>query len=184
MYKNYYNFSSYQHYTADTSSLERLLGPDHKKIINEGAKAFLNPNKEETMSENEIVFWDCDEAQEYLTHTKMDNAVEYHLDALDNLPLGEVINVFGFKKERLSPENELGLVGVFGVLESFLDNLDANYGGEDSAGPTPKMIQAEKVFIEAVLAEYEVWRCYWSDTERIDVTEWVTKNRPNWLEHE
>lgn len=124
-------------------------------------------------------FWDCNEYAEHLNYDNIEDAVEFYLDALDELPLGETIEVFGYEHMKIDPSGHW----PDSVLEDFLCNLDENYGDPDSyTDPTEKMKKAAQKFVEVVLEEYAVWACKQVCSVKIDVTEWVKENRPGWLE--
>ena len=40
----------------------------------------------------------------------------------------------------------------------------------------------ERMFVEAVISEYEVWSCRPVKTETINVHAWIIENAPEWLE--
>ena len=132
------------------------------------------------MSEPKVEYWDCDEGAEELRHRCMHDAIEYCLDGMHPDPLPETVEVHGFARMQLNPAEWSGWRGP---LESFLENLDEDYGHPtDYTTPTDTMRKAERAFVEAVLREYEVWRCYKVCTETVNVAEWVRENRPEWLE--
>jgi len=69
-------------------------------------------------------------------------------------------------------------------LEYILEMLDEEYGSPDKGfTATDAMIQAEKAFINAVLAEYRPWACEQTGKSvTAKAVDWVREHRPDWLE--
>ena len=131
------------------------------------------------MSEPKIEYWDCDEGAEVLDHTERDEAIEYCLHAMHPDPWPETLEVHGFAR---CPEPDAERY-TGSVLEGLLVLLDENHGPPDYySAATDAMKAAERAFVEAVLKEYEVWRCYKARTETVNVAEWVREHCPGWLD--
>ena len=125
-----------------------------------------------------IDYWDS-EGEERLTHTDIDEALQYILDGIDPLP--EKIEICGYA--HIVPNIESLATHA---LNSLLEGLDEDYGDPDG-GYTEASIamkEAAKEFLTAVLDEYDVWACDLVKRETVDVTTWVKENCPEWLELE
>ena len=130
------------------------------------------------MKEKEIEFWD-DEGTEILNYTDKDEAIEYILDGLDELPAK--YEICGYAR-RIMTESAESLGDS--VLDDLLERLDDEYGGEDETERTDEMKKAATIFANKMLSLYSVWQCEIVKRETIDVKEWVKENRPDWLDHQ
>lgn len=132
-----------------------------------------------TTNNREIVYWDCS-YHEQLTYEDQDEAIEAYLDDLDDVKnLPETIEVNGYARMVFNPAHCHALTHV-------LEHMDEEYGDPDGGytEPTEAMKAAEKVFLEAVAKEYTPWACEVVKTIKVNVKEWIAKNRPDWLEEE
>ena len=144
------------------------------------------------MNKRTIEFWECNPFAEQYHYTTQEDAIEGYLDGVR---LEKFLVEHDMQKEHW-PETleckgyarkEADFDGVLlrgNVLEILLEHLDCNEdlgSPDESTKATKKMIEAERVFIKAVLDEYEVWACEPVETVTVNVKEWVEKNRPNWL---
>lgn len=120
------------------------------------------------------VVWGFPDA-ETLCHTEKYDAIEEILDCLDD-PLPETIVVAGFARM------EIEVTAFCHPLEALLERLDEDYGDPDGepTKPTATMEEAERVFLEAIKKEYDVWQCQEVCRETINVAEWIEANRPDW----
>lgn len=128
---------------------------------------------------NESKFWGAHD-DERLVYTSADDAIEAILDALEPAEFDEIgeVTVYGFQPMKPSPS--LG----WDPLDILLEQLDEQHGDPEGDGtrPTEAMRAAEKVFIDAVLAEYESWACEPSgEIVTVNALEWVREHRPGWL---
>jgi len=118
------------------------------------------------MTEREIVFWHIGDTEQ-LEHESLDEAVEAHLDACgERLP--ERVTVTGYARVKPS-------LGEGFSVEHALEALDEELGDPgvtDYTEPTPTMLEAERVFHAAVLAEYESWACEEVTTREVVVADW------------
>ena len=128
------------------------------------------------MSKREIVAWSCDPDGERLDHDSMDEAVASYLDDIEPANWPETLEVYGYARMEITLPNG-------SALESLLEYLDEEYSDPDdeAAGPTAKMAEAERAFLDVVQAEYEPWACEKVDTITVNVQDWVKANRPDWL---
>lgn len=129
-------------------------------------------------------FWSCVDT-EHLVHDDRDAAIEDHLDGLLSPETRDVlaalpaeIEVMGYERMRPTPKD----VGDF--LDDVLTRLDEEYGDPDGDGTksTPRMLEAERAFIAAVLDDYQSWACEQTHSETVNVADWVREHRPDWLE--
>lgn len=106
----------------------------------------------------EIVFWSCQPFEERLFWPTIEEAVESWALDLDSLP--EMVDVYGWARTVLPTAERWSSTQWSGPLADLIERLDEEYGDpEEGATITDAMKQAELVFINAVLAEYEVWSC-------------------------
>lgn len=127
------------------------------------------------MSDEKIEYWDCDDSTERLSHEDRDEAIEAHLDDLDgNFP--EEIEVFGYSRQVVNAERFRDV-----VLESASEYLGENYDGEDGHEQNDEIKKSAEEFVRTYLENYTVWNCNLVKTEKVNVMEWVRKNRPDWI---
>ena len=126
-----------------------------------------------------IDFWAARD-EERLIHKDIDDAIEEILDQCGH-PFPETITVCGFEREKVSLDDLKGR-----LIDFALEELDENYRISDEYGDgsesTPKMLEAEKIFIEAIVSEYTAYDCIITTNVEVPVTEWIEKHRPDWLE--
>jgi len=128
------------------------------------------------MEKREIEFWDQDDVEQ-LSHSEQDEAIEYILDGLDELP--ETLEICGYARMEVK-ESADNLAER--VLEDLIENLDDEYGGEEPTEISEKMKNKSKEFVQFILDVYESWQCEIVKRETIKVDDWVKENRPDWLE--
>ena len=132
------------------------------------------------MSElREAEYWSCSKDNERLTHESIDEAVEWFLSALRPAGMPPKVIVYGFARLEIMAATHRG-----DPLEGFLERLDEEHADPDGGCtfPTERMKEAERVFIEAVLAEYVPWGCEQVTEVEIDAMAWVREHRPDWLD--
>ena len=126
-----------------------------------------------------IDFWGAKD-EECLVHKDIDDAIEEILDN-HNHPWPETITVCGFERDKVSLDYLKGR-----LVDFALEELDEDYRTSDAYGDgsesTPKMLEAEKVFIEAIVSEYTPYDCEITTEVVVPVTEWIENHRPEWLE--
>lgn len=129
---------------------------------------------ENIVNDREIIYWSCDEHQERLSCMSKDEAIEYYLDDIEEDKEPDTVKVYGFARQEIA-DNEDGI----GILEDFLANLDENYGDPDGdcTEITDKMKKAAKVFVDAVISEYEVWTCDCVYEEEVDLGKWLENRK-------
>ena len=124
-----------------------------------------------------IDFWGAKD-EERLVHKDIDDAIEEILDN-HNHPWPETITVCGFEREKVSLEYLKGR-----LVDFALEELDEDYRTSDAygdgSGSTPKMLEAEEVFIEAIVSEYTPYDCEITTEVVVPVTEWI-ENHQNGL---
>jgi len=134
-----------------------------------------------TMDNSIACFWHHDKDAERLVSESVDEAVERFLDDLPPEMWPETLKVYGFAPAELPGTDSL--IGFGGPLEGLLESLDEEYGDpEDYHCRTNKMEEAERVFVDTVLSEYQVWTHEPVCSQEIHVRTWVLDHRPHWLE--
>lgn len=123
-------------------------------------------------------FWGDPEA-ELLSCTDPDEAIENIVDnMLPSEMEGAQITVVAFRCRQVTwfPH----------VLETVLEQLDDEYGGEEGTKPTEAMKAAETAFIEVMRREYKPWLCEPVPGTEITVNalEWVREHMPEWFEND
>jgi len=105
-------------------------------------------------------------------------AITNALDSWEIKDWPETITINKYARMVPSPKDLEG-----SLVESALEWLDDTFGEPDVGytKPTPAMLVAEKVFVAAILDEYEPWMCEQVGEETINVLEWVKANIPEWL---
>ena len=96
-------------------------------------------------------------------------------------PWPETITVCGFEREKVSLDDLKGRLVDFALEELDEDYSTSNIYGDGSES-TPKMLEAEKVFIEAIVSEYTPYDCDITTEVVVPVSEWIENHRPEWLE--
>lgn len=122
-------------------------------------------------------YFSCDPDEEILSERSIDDAVWQHLDAAEVSIWPTTLPVYGWRRKAY--EFDAGL-----ILERALEDADEEHGNPDEATePTPAMIAAARAFAEVMDREYQVWACERDKdpVETVNVAEWVTRERPDWL---
>lgn len=138
-----------------------------EKFLNE----LENPQTKE-VDEN-VVFWTCDEDEEYLTHESMDEAIEEALDEFEEIEdFPEALTVYGFARAIVNKENFKQI-----VLEASHGFLAENYDGEDGHEANEEIENACDLFIQTYIDNYTPWQCRLVKEEIINVKEWIAKEQ-------
>jgi|WetSurMetagenome_2_1015567.scaffolds.fasta_scaffold00973_15 hypothetical protein len=129
-------------------------------------------------AEKVCIYWSCDDP-EIVTCKSAEEAIEEVLEYGDGDRAG-TITLKGYVEMPLSYNP------VHGPLSRMLESLDEEFSDPCGNGTivTDSMLEAEKVFIAAVLAEYKNRWLHDVYTEKIDVAAWILANRPEWLNEE
>lgn len=119
-------------------------------------------------------YWSTREDDESLSDESIDDAVDYYVNQFapeEKLPAEVVVYGFAQTKPKLS-----------GVLEQALEWLDEEYANPEgeSTQPTDAMREAERVFIAAVLKDYDCWACEVVDKVTVDLKKWCADNDREW----
>ena len=120
------------------------------------------------------------EDQEILTAVCPDEVMEETIEDLAFGPLPMNIEVLGFNRALIKPEEFTGP-----PLEQLLKSLNREYGNPDVPAPrepTRAMLDAQETFISAVLEEYDPWICRETQRETVDTCSWLQEN-PEWLDN-
>jgi len=124
--------------------------------------------------------YDCCDS-ENLTHEHPSDAVEEYLDARNAEDWPDVLHVKAWDHDEISEKEKDSLAGM--VLERLFEHLSEDYGGEDEQEPSAAMGVAALAFVNAVCADFHVWRCSRvpHEDEWIPVAAWVRDNMPTWI---
>lgn len=71
-----------------------------------------------------------------------------------------------------------------GPLDDLIQRIEEEYGDPEGDGDvvTDAMVKAERVFVAAVLAEYECWACdQTGEPVEVDTVAWVNEHAARWL---
>jgi len=132
-------------------------------------------------AERKTTFWGIkDQDNDHMTATDPGEAIHDLLDYLDSDEWPETVTAVAYVSVSI-PEGYLRRVPIERVLEV----LDEEFGDRDGypTEATAKMLDAEAVFIKAVLAEYVPYTCEPTGEEfTVNTLEWVKENEPEWLE--
>ena len=105
---------------------------------------------------------------EQLFADTLKEALMIYLDSMCDIPIPDIITMSRY--ERLVVP-----FGFLNPLENVLEHLDGEFGGEDSwTQPTDSMKEAEKVFIKAILDEYDPHAYEEVETFQVKLDEWTT----------
>jgi hypothetical protein len=121
----------------------------------------------------EPVFWTCKEDAEYLRNYSIADAV---LEAWDNGLFDGVappsdLAVFGFARREIDKDYVDTLKQR--AIESLMEALDEEYGGEEAHDISDRIRQAADSFVDAVLEDYTVWQCECVVTERVNAADYL-----------
>ena len=125
----------------------------------------------------EIAYWDCDDSTERLWHEDKDEAIESHLEGLEDVyENGEEIEVYGYKRGEVNIQRFHEY-----ILEAAHDYLGERYDGEDGHEQCDRIEEAALKFVTTYVENYSVWGCELVKTEKVNVKEWIQKHKPEWL---
>jgi hypothetical protein len=139
---------------------------------------------------SEIEYWDHRDDTERLYHNGFDEAVEAALDdMLYGSPVDEwptSITMYGYVRDKISDACVENLAKR--ILEETVRTLDEDYELGDPDGwldctKDERLMKIARAFARGVRKHYEVWRCTQVLSEEVNVMDWVTVNRPDWLEN-
>lgn len=120
-----------------------------------------------------IDFWDVEDTEQ-VSYTTKDEAIEAILD--EDMDIDGVIEICGFKRREIDTEDYCEY-----FCEYILDKLDDEYGGEEGTEITKEMIEITKEYLEKIKSVYDVWQCEIVYRDKINVKDWIIKNKPHWL---
>ena len=132
-------------------------------------------NREE--AEKKCTYWACVEEGGDPTQWITDSPDEALEIVLETIPIPELLKL----------PKTIPLQGyVFSTVHYDASVLDMEYGSDDDdpTEPTDKMIAAEKVFLDAVCAEYKTQAVESVYKEEVDVMEWIKTHKPEWLSNQ
>ncbi len=126
--------------------------------------------------------YDCAEDQEHITHQHPDDAIERYVAAGEPdepIQQGEAVTLYGFAP---APKPSVAdVVEWSGPLRHLIESLDDDHelGGDDAQEVSDGMREAERTFVEAVLADYTVRRCEVVGRKEIDLHAWCKVHYPD-----
>ena len=123
---------------------------------------------------NEDVFYDNDDA-EILMFDNKDEFIEHEIEQVyefDKLPKTLLVHKYQRRKVNHPIGND-----VEWIMESLLERMDEEYGGEDPTEMTEEMRQACFAFVEKFQELYVPWQCDIKDKEEVDLVKWIAENR-------
>jgi len=116
-----------------------------------------------------IILFATDPEEEHLSHESPEAAAEALLDGLDPAQIAALpddLPVYGWSRKSI-----IGYLDPQYTAQGLLEQLDDEYGDPDGEGdaPTPAMLEAAKVLIAVIEAEYVPWACdrCWKGTVNI-----------------
>lgn len=110
------------------------------------------------------ILWSCAEDDDSLTCENPEGAVEDYMYQHGQEGNSKQFTVYGFARTIVEYDWDHALCAILAAL-------DEDYGGENSTDPTPEMIEAHRIFVAAILAEYESWRCETVCDMEVEVTD-------------
>jgi hypothetical protein len=129
--------------------------------------------------ERETIYWSCENVDEQLRHTTLDEAVEDYLVDIDWSDEEATVRVFGYARVQVSAHVRTG-------LEDILEAIDEEYGDPKNTRHirdmiTPRMGAAFEALVEAIEKDYEPWACEVVEERHVLVLAWVREHMPHWL---
>ena len=125
-------------------------------------------------------YWSCNEDDECLTATEMEEAIDDFLNENDDLPAK--LTVYGFNHVVIDKKTKDWLVRQ--TLEDMLERLDDEYGNPDDniTKATEETKAASKEFVDKIVSSYYVWRCDQVAKVEINMAEWLKEHDPELLD--
>ncbi len=125
----------------------------------------------------EIVYRDCNDNVERLTHESIDDAVRDQLDGWDVALWPDALPVYGWKRMHYEFDADR-------ILDRAIEDADEEHGDPDGDGSEPNaaMLAAAQAFAEALQREYVPWCCEQvaEATVEVEVAGWVREHEPKW----
>lgn len=113
---------------------------------------------------------------ETLTHEDLDDAIVEYLDDNEPEEWERKVTFTRYEHRVISDARKKSLAE--GVLESFLELLDEDYGDpESSTTPTAAMEAAAAELVTAVTAGYKVWACSREESIVVDILDWLKEHK-------
>jgi len=121
------------------------------------------------MSNDEITYWDCDDACENLSHETPEEAVDDWLDSLSREEfdgLTGTVTVYGYRRMKIRLTGE-------SIATHIMEGLDEDFAGpdRDRTEPSSAIKAAADALCAAVHKDYQVWACENVKAIEFDVTE-------------
>lgn len=118
-------------------------------------------------AEKKCCLWGVNDP-ETMDNTDPDEAIVEWLSSIPRYEVHDTFELVGYKRMPVSYHHQR-------IVDVMLEQLDDEYGGPDGdyTKPTAAMLEAGRVFVSAVLAEYKTWACEEVYREVVNVEEWV-----------
>ncbi len=132
------------------------------------------------MNDSEITFWSYNKDTERLHCETIEDAIVEFLDMRQPEDVS-TITLYGWKRDELTDANAETLGQI--MAEAGYDWLNENWGDPDGylEQETPKITGMIRELAREIVANYEVWSCSIVKEVEVDLQEWITKNRPEWV---
>jgi len=146
----------------------------------------IQPAIEELARRNaaaEPSFYTCTDDCPRLTSTEIHDAIENHLDGIPRDEWPETLRVYGWKRLKIETSGWTEQT----VVDIVIEHLDEEYGDPDgdTTDTTEPMLAAARVFVAAIVAEYQ--KTSWPHEVDEDfqlyihVKQWVEQYALEWL---
>lgn len=114
---------------------------------------------------------------EYVHYEDKNEFIEDYLDENKDEIEGDEITINGFIRSELKDRDFKNTLA--GIYES-LDETYTNHEG-DATIPSAAVEEAFKIFITVLRNEYVVHQCSPVVSETINIRDWISKNKPEWI---
>lgn len=138
-----------------------------------------------------VAFWSCNDGEERLCWTEVDEAVEDFLDGLDGRcdcptdreqefrDLGE-ITVYAWVREQFVPNKYMARDLLEWFFDSYAEEL---FNPEEGPTMTGGMRVAAQHLVDVIVREFVPWSCDRDPAQDVTVNalDWVREHAPEWL---
>lgn len=135
------------------------------------------------LTDSDVTCWDCEDGADVLRHESVDEALgEYLDDYCGDIEPGTKVEVFAYVRED-KPDVDTIIKRCWPLdqlTERFQEAFEELCHPDRPVEQTEGMKAAERAFVEAFLAEHQVWACSQVPhlTKTIDLYDWAKKNAP------
>ena len=167
------NYTAYRHADSQHETFHQLQ--DAQKWITEvpalGYRSLPRPEE----------FYGNPGNDEYIPHTDPEDAIAEYLEFGPATDWPRTVTITRYVTPAITTEALYEQ-----AVTVLLEDLDTEVGDPEGGGSEPSelMNMAAKLFVSAVLAEYDVWALVATDSTEWDVAAFVKESRPGWLEED